>query len=148
MQIIRVKRRAHTQKKFRCHALRCHPYCQWCECSLTPETATTDHLVPLSRGGSNRWDNLCLACVGCNRRRKNDLPVKAPTGPRWENSRSGRFLALQAAAVWIAWTRYRGGRWRPTLRGSAPAQLRTSVDILIGKAVEVVILPRGQDPPT
>lgn len=46
--------------------------CKWCGCGLTKETATVDHLVPLSRGGSNRMDNLTLACEGCNKRRADE----------------------------------------------------------------------------
>ena len=27
---------------------------------------TIEHLVPLSRGGTNAYDNLLIACCGCN----------------------------------------------------------------------------------
>lgn len=29
--------------------------------------ASIDHVVPLSRGGSHTWDNVVLACLGCNK---------------------------------------------------------------------------------
>lgn len=45
--------------------------CFWCEKELTFETATVEHKIPLSKGGSNRNDNLTLACVKCNSQRKN-----------------------------------------------------------------------------
>lgn len=42
-----------------------HPPCHWCG-----EPATVaDHLVPLSRGGSNDIANLVASCVPCNSRR-------------------------------------------------------------------------------
>lgn len=28
-----------------------------------------DHMIPLSRGGSHSRDNLCLACISCNRKK-------------------------------------------------------------------------------
>lgn len=45
--------------------------CFWCSKELTLETATVEHKIPLSKGGSNRNDNLTLACVECNSQRKN-----------------------------------------------------------------------------
>lgn len=49
------------------------PLCHWCNTGLTAQTATLEHIMPLSRGGSNREDNLTLACNGCNQRRKNSV---------------------------------------------------------------------------
>lgn len=45
--------------------------CCWCHKELTLETATVEHKIPLSKGGSNRNDNLTLACTECNSQRKN-----------------------------------------------------------------------------
>src|SRR4051812_45843696 len=67
-----------TQKRFRSHALRIHPFCRWCQCPLDWGSATTDHLVPLSRGGTNDRENVCLACQPCNRKRQNRLPGEPP----------------------------------------------------------------------
>jgi 5-methylcytosine-specific restriction endonuclease McrA len=43
------------------------PQCLYCHRRLTEETATLEHLVPVSRGGE-RWnrDNMALACATCN----------------------------------------------------------------------------------
>lgn len=38
---------------------------------LPSDTATLDHVIPESEGGSNDSENLVLACVDCNRRRGN-----------------------------------------------------------------------------
>jgi hypothetical protein len=45
-----------------------------CEYSQTAEIlsglrCTTDHIIPKSRGGSDRLDNLCAACIFCNGRK-------------------------------------------------------------------------------
>ena len=39
--------------------------CWWCACSLE-DRYHIDHLVPLSRGGSNAPSNIVLACPSCN----------------------------------------------------------------------------------
>jgi len=45
--------------------------CYWCRRPFDgPQDATADHVVPLSRGGSNRLANIVLACHDCNARRK------------------------------------------------------------------------------
>ncbi len=46
-----------------------HPHCKWCGKKLTKSTATTDHVVPLAKGGSNAAENLCLSCSDCNKKR-------------------------------------------------------------------------------
>lgn len=58
--------------------------CCWCHRQLIMETATIEHVRPLSRGGSNDIDNLRLACEPCNKRRgsKHTVPnaiAKTPT---------------------------------------------------------------------
>jgi hypothetical protein len=142
-----ARRRARRSRKyFRLQALKIYPYCQWCQRPLTPETATTDHLIPLSRGGSNAWDNLCLACRSCNQARKNNLPDKEPSGPRWGTYRPAGLPTPTDDAIWIAWTRYPGGRWRRTFRHSSHERLRKCVDSLMSTSMESVILAAGQDP--
>lgn len=49
--------------------------CHWCSKWLTLQTATVDHVIPLSRGGLNNMNNYVLACQPCNHGRGNDLPV-------------------------------------------------------------------------
>lgn len=61
-----VRRRLHQK----------NPRCDWCKKELEFEASTLDHIIPLSKGGSNRADNLCLSCVACNRARGNS--TKAP----------------------------------------------------------------------
>lgn len=45
--------------------------CLWCLCKVVAgETATLDHYVAKSRGGSNSHDNLFTACHRCNSERR------------------------------------------------------------------------------
>lgn len=41
-----------------------------------------DHVVPLSRGGSNSCENLVIACAQCNQRKKDKLPHEWAEGGR------------------------------------------------------------------
>lgn len=41
---------------------------------LPPDAVTTEHLIPVSKGGTNKRDNLVAACWQCNSER-NDLDV-------------------------------------------------------------------------
>lgn len=41
--------------------------CAYCNSSIQPYFGwEVDHIVPLSRGGTNNHDNLCAACISCN----------------------------------------------------------------------------------
>ena len=68
--------------------------CQFCarpQLQLKPrECLTRDHLVPLSRGGTNAWTNVVTACSSCNARKGNHLPeelgmypIKPPVEPHF-----------------------------------------------------------------
>jgi ribosomal protein L24E len=46
--------------------------CHLCGDMVTLDTASRDHVVPVSRGGPNTADNLRLAHLSCNARRKAD----------------------------------------------------------------------------
>jgi len=49
--------------------------CQYCGRGDLP--LTVDHVVPLSRGGEDTWDNLVCACVDCNNRKGDRTPEEA-----------------------------------------------------------------------
>jgi 5-methylcytosine-specific restriction endonuclease McrA len=57
--------------------------CSYCERELDfrngkkPNQATVDHVVPMSRGGSDEESNLVLACKECNERKSNRTPEQA-----------------------------------------------------------------------
>lgn len=45
--------------------------CWICGCELTRKTATADHLLPISLGGSDKKSNLRPCCFTCNNERGN-----------------------------------------------------------------------------
>lgn len=49
--------------------------CQFCGRGDVP--LTVDHIVPVSRGGEDSWDNLVAACVKCNNRKGDRTPDEA-----------------------------------------------------------------------
>ncbi|MDZ8138226.1 MAG: HNH endonuclease [Nostoc sp. DedQUE04] len=65
------RKRPHLIAKYKMKCFRCGH-------TLTPETLTIDHYIPLSLGGSNKIKNLRLACNGCNQKRGNAMPEDTP----------------------------------------------------------------------
>lgn len=48
--------------------------CQYCGSS---KRLTLDHVIPLSKGGQHRWDNVVTACEQCNQRKSDRTPTEA-----------------------------------------------------------------------
>jgi 5-methylcytosine-specific restriction endonuclease McrA len=64
--------------------------CQYCGKSLSVYTATVDHVLPRSRGGTTSWLNVVSSCSPCNRKKGWLTPDEAgmklrgqPTKPQW-----------------------------------------------------------------
>ena len=82
--VIRLTKFIHVPRRFRRQVTntflfaRDHYRCQFCgrrAADLRPrESLTRDHLVPLSRGGTNDWSNVVTACSPCNTRKGSRLP--------------------------------------------------------------------------
>jgi 5-methylcytosine-specific restriction endonuclease McrA len=49
--------------------------CANCRCKISEETMHRDHIVALSRGGSNSMSNIQLLCAPCNRKKYNKDPL-------------------------------------------------------------------------
>lgn len=47
--------------------------CMYCAGLAVHEKLTRDHIVPLSRNGVDRWENVVAACRRCNQRKANYL---------------------------------------------------------------------------
>jgi 5-methylcytosine-specific restriction endonuclease McrA len=67
--------------------------CQYCG-AVRPPALEVDHVVPRSRGGSNRPDNLVAACHECNQRKGNQTATEF--GYPQVAERSGRSFRLAA----------------------------------------------------
>lgn len=50
--------------------------CKWCDEYVPESESTLDHIISLSHGGGNGADNLCMACVECNRKRGNSCTAE------------------------------------------------------------------------
>ncbi|MCH2132251.1 MAG: HNH endonuclease [Phycisphaerales bacterium] len=51
--------------------------CQYCGRRFAVSELSIDHVIPVSRGGGNTWQNLVCACVTCNTRKGNRTPREA-----------------------------------------------------------------------
>lgn len=45
--------------------------CIYCDCKLTNSNATSDHILPISKGGNNCQVNIVICCTDCNGERGN-----------------------------------------------------------------------------
>lgn len=61
-------------QKYLVLALRDGPWCAYCPKVLALHEVTFDHVLPRSRGGSNRPENAALACLSCNCRKGDRTP--------------------------------------------------------------------------
>ncbi len=82
--VIRLTRFIHVPRRFRRQVTNTFLFarddyrCQYCgrmnsELVLR-ESLTRDHVIPMSRGGTNLWTNVVTACSPCNTRKGNRLP--------------------------------------------------------------------------
>jgi 5-methylcytosine-specific restriction endonuclease McrA len=89
--VIRLMKFIHVPRRFRRQVTNTFLFardryrCQYCgrpATELRPrEGLTRDHLVPLSRGGTNDWSNVVTACGSCNTRKANRLPEEIGMHP-------------------------------------------------------------------
>jgi 5-methylcytosine-specific restriction endonuclease McrA len=89
--VIRLVRFVHVPRRFRRQVTNTFLFardeyrCQFCGRAQGElryrECLTRDHLVPLSRGGTNDWRNVLTACSTCNTRKGNRLPEEVGMHP-------------------------------------------------------------------
>ena len=73
------KRNSRRPVKFCRHNvwLRDNGRCQYCNVKLRTEEFTYDHVLPQSRGGKTRWENIVVACLACNHKKADRTPAEA-----------------------------------------------------------------------
>jgi 5-methylcytosine-specific restriction endonuclease McrA len=98
--VIRLVRFVHVPRKFRRQVTNTFLFardeyrCQYCHRHRSSlrgrEFLTRDHIVPISRGGDNSWQNVVTACSPCNNRKGSRLPnevgmhlVRTPIEPNY-----------------------------------------------------------------
>ena len=59
--------------------------CQYCHKPFNSEQLTIDHVVPKSRGGETRWNNVVAACHRCNLKKGSEivLPERSAFEPNY-----------------------------------------------------------------
>lgn len=75
--------------------------CQYCGKQDSTENLSIDHIIPRSRGGRSTFENCCVACVTCNRKKADKLLKdsglklsKTPVKPKWAPSfHNGQILS-------------------------------------------------------
>lgn len=85
--VIRLVRFVHVPRRFRRQVTNTFLFardnytCQYCGRHRKElrgrQFLTRDHILPISRGGGNSWDNVVTSCSPCNNRKGNRLPREA-----------------------------------------------------------------------
>jgi len=52
--------------------------CQYCSKYFKEKELTIDHVIPCSKGGKTKWDNVVTACCDCNQKKGSYMPENAP----------------------------------------------------------------------
>lgn len=89
--VIRLARFVHVPRRFRRQVTNTFLFardgyrCQYCgrhrHHLKSREFLTRDHVIPISRGGENRWENVVTACSTCNNRKGSHLPEQCGLRP-------------------------------------------------------------------
>jgi 5-methylcytosine-specific restriction endonuclease McrA len=85
--VIRLVRYVHVPRRFRRQVTNTFLFardeytCQYCGRHRNElrgrQFLTRDHVMPVSRGGANDWENVVTSCSTCNNRKGNRLPGEA-----------------------------------------------------------------------
>lgn len=66
--------------------------CQYCGRTFRPQELNIDHVISLSRGGKNSWENVVCSCIPCNLRKGNKTLkearmslIRRPKKPIWSS---------------------------------------------------------------
>lgn len=86
--------------------------CQYCGEVVPRHLATYDHVMPRSRGGRTTWENVVIACVGCNQKKADKTPSEArmkllstPVKPKAVQG-APAFTVTYAKGMPTSWTQF------------------------------------------
>lgn len=114
VRFLRSRRRDRTPVRFSRETIfvRDRGQCQYCGRAIPRREGTYDHIVPKSRGGETRWENIVLACRPCNQVKGNRTPAEAEMQLRNQPGRpalgSWQLLVGHRDALPPAWRPYLG----------------------------------------
>ena len=77
--------------------------CQYCKRKYLAEELTIDHVIPKSRGGEYKWDNLVAACKPCNNRKGDRTPREAGMHLNKKPRRPGADIQFKVDERWKKW---------------------------------------------
>jgi 5-methylcytosine-specific restriction endonuclease McrA len=84
--------------------------CQYCGEEFAAKDLTLDHVMPKSRGGMSRWENLVTCCKPCNHRKGDRTPEEAGMVllriPRQLTIHTSRGMLRMAGHTEQAWRKY------------------------------------------
>ena len=92
VRLLRMVKRPKTPVKFSRQNIysRDQYRCQYCGKRFPSEDLTYDHVLPKSRGGRTKWDNIVTCCIHCNRSKGGRTPdeaglrlIRQPGRPKW-----------------------------------------------------------------
>jgi 5-methylcytosine-specific restriction endonuclease McrA len=90
-----------------------HNTCQYCGIKPGTSELSIDHVLPRSRGGKGTWENCVLACMDCNRKKRDRTPPEAglklhkkPEKPKWSP-----FFEIPVGRVRTSWERFVSDRY-------------------------------------
>jgi len=82
--------------------------CQYCGKKLSGKDKTIDHIIPKSRGGQNKWENVVLCCKKCNKKKGNKTPeevgmklLKEPKKPKLIEMILKKIESKKEFEIWI-----------------------------------------------
>ena len=86
--------------------------CQYCLKTLPKKDLTIDHIIPLSKGGGNTWENVTTACHPCNNSKGSKSlaefkksPKNKPYQPEWLPNTDLRFKSVTTPETWKPYLR-------------------------------------------
>lgn len=130
--VIRLVRYVHVPRRFRRQVTNTFLFardgysCMYCGRHRSElghrQFLTRDHVVPISRGGDNSWENVVTSCSACNNRKGNSLPrevglrlLTEPTEPNYVHLVWAVRRVTPTQAKWIQM--FYGGDTVEALRG-------------------------------
>jgi len=108
MYYVRIPHRVAIPVSRKSLLVRDHYKCQYCGAQPPARELTVDHILPRSRGGETKWENVVIACKHCNSKKGNKTPVEANMRLKVKPNKP-KYLALAyvtSVEARTAWEKY------------------------------------------